>query len=154
MFRSPMIADPGCRRRVALLVGLVLPLAAATAAGKLRVGDLPRDHDAWIQVKSPNFLLWSDAGEGRTRDIAVELEQMRAGLAQLSPALALGAARPSYLYVFKNQFAFTPYRFRVRGKRVEVAGTSCSALGPTMWPSTATRASMRCMPFGTSTCTT
>jgi Flp pilus assembly protein TadD len=101
---------------------LAVPLALAGAAAGLRAGDLPRDRNGWIEVKTANFQLWSDAGERRTHAAGTELEQLRTALAQLSPGLVVASPCPTYLYVFKNQFAFAPYRFRFAGKRVEVAG--------------------------------
>jgi tetratricopeptide (TPR) repeat protein len=95
--------------------------ALGAGADRLSAGDLPRDKNDWIEVRTANFRLWSDAGERRTRAAGTELEQLRAALAQLSPSLAVASPCPTYLYVFKDRFAFTPYRFRFEGKRVEAA---------------------------------
>jgi tetratricopeptide (TPR) repeat protein len=110
------------RRRTAVLAVCALLIVAGLAAATLGAGDLPGDQHDWIQVKTANFLLWSDASERRTRAIAAELEQMRGALLQVSPSLAFGSAYPSYIFVFKNRYAFTPYLFRIRGKRVEASG--------------------------------
>src|SRR5258708_4588742 len=107
------------------LFGAALLAAAGWLGGGaavLRASDLPRDKDRWIEVDTANFRLWSDAGEGRTRAVGAELEQLRSGMAQLMPGLAVISPCPTYVYVFKDRFAFAPYRFHFQGKRVELAG--------------------------------
>jgi tetratricopeptide (TPR) repeat protein len=110
------------RRGPAASVLVFSCLLLACTAARSGAGELPRDRDGWIQVRSANFLLWSDAGERRTRELAAELEQLRGALGQLDPRLALAAPRPTYLYVFKNRFALAPYTMLYHGKRAEVAG--------------------------------
>ncbi|HEY6322799.1 MAG TPA: tetratricopeptide repeat protein [Thermoanaerobaculia bacterium] len=99
-----------------------VPALLGGGAERLRATDLPRDRDAWLEVKTANFRLWSDAGERRTRAIAAELEQLRSGMLRLNPDLSAASSCPTYVYVFKDRFAFLPYRFHFQGKRVEVAG--------------------------------
>jgi len=107
--------------REAALLAVVTAVLGGGAA-HLRASDLPRDRDSWIEVRTANFRLWSDAGERRTRAVAAELEQLRSGMAHLVPGLAVASPCPTYVYVFKDRFAFLPYRFHFQGKRVEVAG--------------------------------
>jgi tetratricopeptide (TPR) repeat protein len=99
-----------------------VPALLGGGAERLRASDLPRDRDAWLEVKTANFRLWSDAGERRTRAIAAQLEQLRSGMLRLNPDLTAASPCPTYVYVFKDRFAFLPYRFHFQGKRVEVAG--------------------------------
>ncbi len=108
--------------RVQALALSALCALVAGAVGRPLAGELPRDRDRWIQLRTANFLLWSDAGERRARELGAELEQLRGALSQLDARLVLTAARPTYLYVFKNRFALAPYLFRFHGKRAEVAG--------------------------------
>jgi tetratricopeptide (TPR) repeat protein len=112
---------PGSARALAFwLCGAAL---AAVGATRLAAGDLPRDTDGWIQLKSANFILWSDASERRTREVAADLEQVRATLAQLSPGLTLTAPCPTYIYVFKNGSALGRYPLEFHGHRQEgIAG--------------------------------
>jgi tetratricopeptide (TPR) repeat protein len=100
----------------------VVPVLLGGGAEQLRASDLPRDRDAWLEVKTANFRLWSDAGERHTRAIAAQLEQLRSGMLRLNPDLTAASSCPTYVYVFKDRFAFLPYRFHFQGKRVEVAG--------------------------------
>ncbi len=101
-------------------------LAALVFAGALgaagRADDLPHDRNDWIEARTANFLIWSDAGERHTREYAADLEQLRAALAQLDPGLGAAAPVPTYLYVFKNRFALAPYLPLFQGKREELAG--------------------------------
>lgn len=106
--------------KAVLLAGVAALLGSGTEP--LRASDLPRDRDAWIEVKTANFRLWSDAGERHTRAIAAELEQLRSGMLRLNPDLTAAPSCPTYVYVFKDRFAFLPYRFHFQGKRVELAG--------------------------------
>jgi Flp pilus assembly protein TadD len=111
-----------CRSRGPLLA-LGLALAAAAAAGPggtpLAAGELPNDREDWIEVRSANFLLWSDAGERKARAVAADLEQVRSALAQLAPSLGLTAPCPTFIYVFKNRFAFARYPLEFQGRRIE-----------------------------------
>jgi tetratricopeptide (TPR) repeat protein len=60
---------------------LVLPLAAAK-------------HDAWVEVRSPNFIIVSNAGEKQARKTAIQFEQIRAVFRQ---SLTVASAHPSPL---------------------------------------------------------
>jgi tetratricopeptide (TPR) repeat protein len=104
---------------------VALALLAALGGGgaaRLAAADLPRDRNGWIEVKTANFQLWSDAPERRARAVATELEQLRAALARLSPSLVVASPCPTYIYVFKDRFAFGPYSLVYAGKREEIAG--------------------------------
>jgi hypothetical protein len=83
----------GRRGGIVFVVAAALALSGSGggAAARLAAGELPRDRDGWIQVKSANFLLFSDAGERRTRKVAEDLEEVRSTLGQLSPHLVLTA---------------------------------------------------------------
>jgi hypothetical protein len=109
------------RRPKALLSAVLLAAVPGVLGGaaSLQARDLPRDKDRWLEVKTANFRLWSDAGERRTRAVGAELEQLRSGMAHLVPGLTVLSPCPTYVYVFKDRFAFSPYLFHFQGKRVE-----------------------------------
>jgi hypothetical protein len=44
------------------------------------VPSLSAADDPWIEVKSPNFTVVSNAGEGRARNVAWQFEQIRAAI--------------------------------------------------------------------------
>lgn len=96
-------------RATALAVLLLVILAAPAAA-------LPRKNDPWIQLKSPHFALFSNAGDRTARKIVLDLERLRSALSQLNPDLALGSPVPTWIYVFKDTSSFAPYRLVYQGR--------------------------------------
>ncbi|HEY7215253.1 MAG TPA: tetratricopeptide repeat protein [Thermoanaerobaculia bacterium] len=99
----------------AVLAALVLPALAAPARA------LPRKEE-WLEIRSANFTLFSNAGESNTRRIAGDLEQLRDALAQLSPGVALSSPTPTYIFVFKDAGSFRPYLRTYGGKPLEAGG--------------------------------
>ena len=95
---------------------LTLPLLSLPAHA------LPSPDEPWIQVRSPSFLLFSNAGEKTTRRIATDLERLRSALAQLNPDLALSSPQPTYIYVFRNDASFHPYKLLYQGKPLSGEG--------------------------------
>ncbi|HWN43288.1 MAG TPA: hypothetical protein VNW71_13765, partial [Thermoanaerobaculia bacterium] len=83
---------------------------------------LPADADAWIRLDSEHFTLFANAGERPTRRLAADLERLRATLAQLDPDLKLSSPSPTFLFVFKDGRALSPYRLVFEGKPVDVGG--------------------------------
>jgi tetratricopeptide (TPR) repeat protein len=71
--------------------------------------EFPNADDGWIEVQTANFLFFSNAGTGATKRVAEDLEELRAALAQLTD-LKLQAPVPTFIYVFKNDRSFTPYK--------------------------------------------
>ncbi len=78
---------------------------------------------AWLRVTSPNFVIYTDAGEKRGRAIAERLEGFRALLLSLFPA-AVAKAQPEPLPVvaFKNDGEFKPYKALYNGKPASMSG--------------------------------
>ena len=75
---------------VALCLLLVFPLAAAR-------------HDTWVEVRSPNFIIVSNAGEKQARKAAVQFEQIRDVFRR---SLPVASAHPSPLitiFVVKDE---------------------------------------------------
>jgi tetratricopeptide (TPR) repeat protein len=99
----------------AVLAVLVAMVAAAP------VHSLPRK-DAWLELRTANFTLFTNAGEHNTRRIATDLERLRDVLAQLAPGVALSSPTPTYIFVFKNAGAFEPYQRTYSGKPLEAGG--------------------------------
>jgi tetratricopeptide (TPR) repeat protein len=99
---------------------LVVALAAgAPAAGPV---ELPGRGEKWIRFQTANFTLFSNTTEGKTREIGLDLERLRAVLLRIRHTLTASSPVPSYVYVFKSQSAFEPYWPRVDGKPEEVGG--------------------------------
>ena len=62
--------------------------------------------DSSIEVRSPNFTVVSDAGEGTAQRTAVEFEQLRAAYAKLWPWAQMGQPRPTVVLALKDKSSF------------------------------------------------
>ncbi len=98
-----------------LLTALILPAVAAPAAA------LPRKDD-WVELRTPSFTLFTNAGESYTRRIAADLERLRDALSQLAPGVALSSPTPTYIFVFRNATSFQPYLRTYAGRPMESGG--------------------------------
>jgi TPR repeat protein len=76
-----------------ILVALGLGLAAAVAAADGR----------WIEVRSPNFVVMSDAGEAEARRAAWQFEQVRALFEQQWPWARLSSGRPLLIFAARDE---------------------------------------------------
>jgi len=102
------------RTRLVLTIAMILIAASASAR-------LPRDKDRWIEMASDNFTFFSNTGERATRRIAADLEEFRAVLAGISD-LEQNSPLPIYVYIFKNDASFTPYKMLYQGRPSASAG--------------------------------
>ena len=73
-------------------------LLVATLCTAAHAGDKP-----WIEVKSPNFIVTSNAGEKAARKIAWQLEQARATFQKLWPQARLQAGKPFVAFAAKDE---------------------------------------------------
>ncbi len=98
-------------------------LAALTAFATVlcQGADLPLQKDRWIELESRNFTFFSNAGERTTRRVAADLEQLRAVIAEISDLDDSGPV-PIYVYVFKNDRAFTSFKMLYRGRPAATTG--------------------------------
>jgi TPR repeat protein len=86
--------------------------------------------ERWVEVKSPNLTVVSNAGEGRARDTAWELEQARAAFAKLWPWASLAMGRPTVVVASKDETTmkrWLPSYWEVKGG---IRPVSSSAWGP------------------------
>jgi hypothetical protein len=60
-------------------------------------------HETWIEVKSPHFTIYSNAGEHEGRKVAREFEQIRAMFEQNFPKLRVDFGKPTIAYVLKDE---------------------------------------------------
>ena len=94
-----------------LLIALVTLVVHATpAAGE------------WVRVESPNFVVFGEVGEKKTREYAAEFERFREALGRVVPGAAIRPAAPALIFIFRNPESFAPYRPVHNGKPVQVAG--------------------------------
>ena len=101
-------------KSLALTIAMILVAGFASA-------QLPRDRDRWIEVRSDNFTFFSNTGERATRRIVADLEELRAVLANISD-LEQHSPLPIYVYIFKNDGSFTPYKMLYEGRPSASAG--------------------------------
>jgi tetratricopeptide (TPR) repeat protein len=102
--------------RAAAPAALLLALPALLALLAAPAAALPRPEVPWIELHSPHFTLFSDAGERTARKIALDLERLRSALSQLNPGLELASPVPTWIYLFKDTASFAPYRLLYQGR--------------------------------------
>ncbi len=90
-----------------------LLLLAATAA----VAD-----DAWVEVRSPNFTVLTDAGEKRGREVALRFEQMRSVFGTLFLKEKVNIPVPLQIIAFRNSKGMRDHLTLYKGKPVPASG--------------------------------
>src|SRR2546423_15548150 len=101
--RSPVLA------RAALLLPLFL-LSPAHGAGDSK--------DVWVEVRSPDFVVASNAGEKQARHIAREFEEIRSVYHDALPKMRLDLGKPIIILAAKNENsmkALIPEEWEVKG---------------------------------------
>jgi hypothetical protein len=74
--------------------------------------------ETWVEMKTPNFTVVSNSGEGTARKTAGEFEQVRAAYGKIWPWAKLAQARPIVVLAFKNDDTFkrwAPAYYEVKG---------------------------------------
>ena len=77
----------------------------------------PRQSRAWIRIETPHFVIFSSAGERRTRGIVDDLERLTAVLTRTSAQFRM-RAQPTRVFLFTDRTDAQPYFDAVRGFRV------------------------------------
>lgn len=100
-----------------------LTLAAVLTAWPISAAEvaLPKPGENWVEVRTANFHFFSNAGRMATRRVAVDLEELRAVLAHLTD-YRLQSPIPTYIYVFKGDRSFRPYKTLYRGEPATLSG--------------------------------
>jgi tetratricopeptide (TPR) repeat protein len=81
-------------------------LTACLAGALLAIGTRPLGAaDQWIEVKSAHFVVTSNAGDGSTRTIAWQLEQIRSAIATLWPWAKVDLNKPLAVFALKDEMA-------------------------------------------------
>jgi Tfp pilus assembly protein PilF len=76
----------------------------------------------WVEVKSPNFSVITDAGEKRGRDVALHFEQMRAAFGTLMTKAHVNLPVPLQIVAFRNSKEMRQMSPLFNGKPTEDAG--------------------------------
>jgi len=95
----------------ALFVSLILALSAASVSAK----------DKWINLRTKNFNIVSNASEGDTRELALKLEQFRYVFSKIYD-ISNVAPVPVTVMVFKSDDSFKPFKPLYEGKPANMAG--------------------------------
>ncbi len=103
------------RSIIAVVIGIAQLPAVSSATG------LPGPKQRWIELRTPNFAFFSHVGESATRTIASDLEELHAVLGRFS-SLELASPVPTYIYVFRNDRDFSPYKPLHEGRPSSVSG--------------------------------
>jgi len=103
-------------QRTASYIAALVGLAAAA-----RVDD-------WIELRTPNFVVLSEASEGRTRDWATEFELFRRGMSMIVPVDAK-TIEPVTLVIFRSDRRLRPFKPLEHGKPSQIAGYFARAPG-------------------------
>ncbi|OYV97757.1 MAG: hypothetical protein B7Z68_02750 [Acidobacteria bacterium 21-70-11] len=99
----------------------MLPVVAAAAPAP-EIIKMPGELERWVQVKADEFVIFSNAGKSKTKEIAEHLLRFRAALAKASK-LPIHSPLPISVYAFKSTSAFAPYRDIILERRAKnVAG--------------------------------
>lgn len=76
----------------------------------------------WVEVRSPNFSVVTDAGEKRGREVALRFEQMRAAFGTLIRREAVSIPVPLQIIAFRNSKGLRLVAPIWKGKQVDLAG--------------------------------
>lgn len=76
----------------------------------------------WVRVDSPNFVVFGEGGERRTREYALEFERFREALGRIVPGAATRSTVPILVFIFNDQRSFGPYRPEFNGKPIQLSG--------------------------------
>src|SRR5437660_1537171 len=76
----------------------------------------------WVEVRSPNFSVVTDAGEKRGRDVALHFEQMRGVFGTLMQKAKVTLPVPLQIVAFRNSKELRQFAPLFHGKPTEVAG--------------------------------
>ncbi len=104
-----------------LILATCLALLLAPPAIVAAEVDLPKPGQKWIELKTTNFRFFSNAGRGATQRVAIDLEELRSVLAELSD-FELQSPVPTTIYVFRNDRSFEPFKIRHNGEPAEITG--------------------------------
>src|SRR2546425_9708938 len=104
-------------RSVLLCVPLILLLTSLYDVSAVFAGE-----PQWVEVRSPNFSVVTDAGEKRGREVAMRFEQMRSVFGTLMTKAKVNLPVPLQIVAFRNTKEMRQVAPLWNGKPVQVAG--------------------------------
>ena len=103
--------------RVSFALTLVVFILHFTNSPLVKAGE-----PEWVEVRSPNFCVITDAGEKRGRDVAMRFEQMRAVFGTLMSNAKVTLPVPLQIVAFRNTKEMRQVAPIFHGKPTQVAG--------------------------------
>lgn len=97
--------------RAFIALSLVLFTAYAVAA-----------KETWTSIKSKNFTVVGNAGEGEMRKVTLRLEQFRQAVSRLFSNAKIETRVPTTVVIFKSHGSFKPFKPKYKGKTRENVG--------------------------------
>src|SRR3984893_15034759 len=95
---------------------------AITLAAVLFSSPLLAGEPQWVEVRSPNFSVVTDAGEKRGREVAMRFEQMRGVFGALLTKANVNLPVPLQIVAFRNTREMRQVAPLFKGKPTQVAG--------------------------------
>ncbi|HWW62267.1 MAG TPA: hypothetical protein VN181_12925 [Thermoanaerobaculia bacterium] len=95
------------------LLAVFASLLVASAAIAI---PFPPEKEKWLKLTSGEFRLFSNATERETQEIATNLLRMREAVGKITQ-LKVRSPLPMYVFVFKNERSFAPYRDAIFQRR-------------------------------------
>jgi tetratricopeptide (TPR) repeat protein len=86
-----------------------MPYRFLAALGLLLLARSSEAEEAWIELSSPNFVLVTNASEGRGRSLLETGERFRAALGQVLPQVSLVTQSKTRLYGFRDAVSLEPF---------------------------------------------
>jgi Tfp pilus assembly protein PilF len=109
--------------RVHRLLGLLFAYVTVAAFAAVP----PPSADEWKAITAGEFRIYSNASDRATKDIAANLLRMREAIGKIT-RLNVHAPVPTYVFIFKNERSFAPYRDALfQKKNASVSGVFSSS---------------------------
>lgn len=109
----------GSKRMQSAVVRMAATLLLIAFSGEL---DVFAGESEWVEVKSPNFSVVTDAGEKRGREVAMRFEQMRSVFGALITKANVNLPVPLQIVAFRNTKEMRQVAPLFKGKPTQVAG--------------------------------
>ena len=109
-----MLTRPSFSHLALASLGLLIAILWVTPA---RAGE-----PEWVEVRSPNFSVITDAGEHRGRDVALRFEQMRSAFGTLMTKATVNLPVPLQIVAFRNTKEIREVAPLFHGKPTKLAG--------------------------------
>lgn len=95
------------------LLPILLVFVTLTASAAV---PLPPEKDKWLNITAGEFHIYSNSGERETKEIATNLLRMREAIGKVTQ-LSVQSPLPTYVFIFRNERSFAPYRDALFGRR-------------------------------------